>query len=477
MLFNSFDFLVFLPTVFGLYWYVVGRNLRLQNLLVLIASYVFYGWWDWRFLGLLVFSTAFDYLVGQGLVYTNRETLRKLLFLASLAVNFSLLGFFKYWNFFVDSWIAAWSQIGVAMHPLTAQIILPVGISFYTFQTLSYTIDVYRRRFAPVRDPIAFAAFVAFFPQLVAGPIERATHLLPQFMRQREFKYSEAAEGVRQIIWGFFKKIVIADQLAVHVDGIFADVGNQSGATLVLGAVFFAFQIYCDFSGYSDIAVGIARLFGFSLVTNFRYPYFARDIAEFWRRWHMSLTTWFRDYLYIPLGGSRGSVAMTLRNVSLVFLLSGLWHGANWTFIIWGALHALYFIPLVVRGKNRRYLDDAAARSSWPSGTEFAAILTTFSVTCVAWVFFRASTVSDALAYLLRMVAPGNFLATSISVYLPSIALLAAFVIFEWIHRTMPFPLSRPGWPKPVRYLAYFALIYWMILVSKDGAEFIYFQF
>jgi alginate O-acetyltransferase complex protein AlgI len=477
VLFNSFAFLVFLPTVFGLYWYAVGQNLRLQNLLVLIASYVFYGWWDWRFLGLLAFSTVFDYLVGQGLVYANREAIRKLLFLASLAVNLSLLGFFKYWNFFVDSWIAAWSQIGVTMHPLTAQIILPVGISFYTFQTLSYTIDVYRRRFVPVRDPIAFAAFVAFFPQLVAGPIERAAHLLPQFMRHREFNYSEAAEGVRQMIWGFFKKIVIADQLAVHVDGIFADVGNQSGATLALGAVFFAFQIYCDFSGYSDIAIGIARLFGFSLVANFRYPYFARDIAEFWRRWHMSLTTWFRDYLYIPLGGSRGSVAMTLRNVSLVFLLSGLWHGANWTFIIWGALHALYFMPLVVRGKNRRYLDDAAVGSSWPSAVEFVAMLATFSVTCVAWVFFRAPTVSDALAYLQRMVAPGSFFAAPVSVYLPSIAMLTAFVIFEWIHRTLSFPLARPGWPAPVRYLAYFGLIYWMMLVSKDGAEFIYFQF
>jgi alginate O-acetyltransferase complex protein AlgI len=330
---------------------------------------------------------VFDYLVGQGLVYANREAIRKLLFLASLAVNLSLLGFFKYWNFFVDSWITAWSQIGVTMHPLTAQIILPVGISFYTFQTLSYTIDVYRRRFVPVRNPIAFAAFVAFSPQLVAGPIERAAHLLPQFMRQRGFNYNEAAEGVRQMIWGFFKKIVIADQLAVHVDGIFADVDNQSGLTLALGAVFFAFQIYCDFSGYSDIAIGIARLFGFSLVANFRYPYFARDIAEFWRRWHMSLTTWFRDYLYIPLGGSRGSVAMMLRNVSLVFLLSGLWHGANWTFIIWGALHALYFMPLVVRGKNRRYLDDAAVGSSWPSRVECAAMLTTFFATCVAWVF------------------------------------------------------------------------------------------
>lgn len=477
MLFNSFEFLVFLPIVFGLYWLVVAKSLRLQNILVLIASYIFYSWWDWRFLALLVFSTVVDYAVGQGLVYAYRPVLRKLLLYVSLACNLGLLGFFKYWNFFVDSWVIAWSQLGVTMHPLTAQIVLPVGISFYTFQTMSYTIDVYRRRSVPVRDPLAFAAFVAFFPQLVAGPIERAAHLLPQFMRARQFSYSEAAEGVRQIIWGFFKKVVIADQLAVHVDSIFADVGGQSGATLLIGTVFFAFQIYCDFSGYSDIAIGLARLFGFDLVANFRYPYFARDIAEFWRRWHMSLTTWFRDYVYIPLGGSQVSAVMTLRNVLLVFLLSGLWHGANWTFVLWGTLHALYFMPLILRGKNRRYLDDAAAGGVWPSVREFTSIVSTFFATCIAWVFFRSPTVSDALNYLLHMLMPGNFFAASVLAYLPSLAMLGLFVICEWTYRMLPFPLSRPNWPTFPRCLTYFALIYWIILASRGGSEFIYFQF
>lgn len=477
MLFNSFEFLVFLPIVFGLYWLAVAKSLRLQNILVLIASYVFYSWWDWRFLALLVFSTVLDYWVGQGLVYANRNVLRKLLLGVSLACNLGLLGFFKYWNFFVDSWIVAWSQLGVTMHPLTTQIVLPVGISFYTFQTMSYTIDVYRRRFAPVRDPLAFAAFVAFFPQLVAGPIERAAHFLPQFMRSRRFSYPEAIEGVRQIIWGFFKKVVIADQLALHVDSIFADSGSQSGATLLIGAVFFAFQIYCDFSGYSDIAIGLARLFGFNLVANFRYPYFARDIAEFWRRWHISLTTWFRDYVYIPLGGSRVSAAMTLRNVLVVFLLSGFWHGANWTFVLWGTLHALYFMPLILRGMNRRYLDDAAAGRIWPSVHEVASIASTFFATCIAWVFFRAPTVSDALNYLHHMLIPGNFFAASISVYLPSLAMVASFVICEWLGRTLPFPLSRPNWPPLLRYLTYFGLIYWIIVASRGGSEFIYFQF
>lgn len=477
MLFNSFEFLVFLPIVFGLYWLALAKSLRLQNMLVLIASYVFYSWWDWRFLALLVFSTVLDYGVGQGLVYAYRPVLRKLLLFVSLVCNLGLLGFFKYWNFFIDSWVIAWSQLGVTMHPLTTQIVLPVGISFYTFQTMSYTIDIYRRRFVPVRDPVAFAAFVAFFPQLVAGPIERAAHLLPQFLRSRQFVYSEAVEGVRQIIWGFFKKIVIADQLAVHVDTIFADIGSQSGATLLVGAVFFAFQIYCDFSGYTDIAIGSARLFGFNLVVNFRYPYFSRDIAEFWRRWHMSLTTWFRDYVYIPLGGSQVSTAMTLRNVLLVFLLSGLWHGANWTFVLWGALHALYFMPLILRGRNRRHLDDVAAGNVWPSAREFASIISTFLATCIAWVFFRAPTVSDALNYLSHMLTPGNFFAASVSVYLPSLAMLVAFVIFEWIYRTLPFPLSRPKWPMLMRYLTYFGLIYWTIVISSGRSEFIYFQF
>ena len=477
MLFNSIEFLLFLPAVFGLYWFVAVRSVRGQNLLVLLASYVFYGWWDWRFLGLILLSTVVDYLVGLGFGRTQDLWRRRLLLGASLVVNLGLLGFFKYWNFFIDSWIAAWASAGISMHPATVQIVLPVGISFYTFQTLSYAIDTYRGRIPPTRDPIAFAAFVAFFPQLVAGPIERATRLLPQFFRPRVFVYADAVEGVRQILWGMFKKVVVADQLAVHVDLIFADPAGQSGPVLLLGAVFFAFQIYCDFSGYSDIAIGTARLFGFNLMTNFRYPYFARDIGEFWRRWHISLSTWFRDYLYIPLGGSRGSAGQTLRNVLIVCLLSGLWHGANWTFVVWGLLHALYFLPSVLRGRHRRYMDDAATNRLLPSAPEFLAMLSTFLATSVAWIFFRAESLPQALAYLARMLDVTGYQIGGLAALMPALLMVLALVGIEWASRTRLFPLSRPQWPAPARWLAYFGLTYWTIIVSRRSTEFIYFQF
>ncbi|MBU1908629.1 MAG: MBOAT family protein, partial [Verrucomicrobia bacterium] len=347
MLFNSIDFAVFLPLVFLLYWFVFQRNLRLQNLFLVVVSYVFYGWWDWRFLFLIAFSTLVDYVVGRGLAGEERVGRRRLLVGISLAANLGLLGFFKYYNFFLDNFVAAFTFFG---HPLQARslnIILPVGISFYTFQTLSYTLDVYARRMKANRDPVAFWAYVSFFPQLVAGPIERATRLLPQFLVPRRFNESAAVDGLRQILWGFFKKLVIADTCAVHVNRIFQDCGAYSGSTLFLGVFLFAFQIYSDFSGYSDIAIGTARLFGFDLMRNFAFPYFSRDHAEFWRRWHISLSTWFRDYLYVPLGGSRGSLAQRVRNTFIIFLVSGFWHGANWTFLVWGALNALYFLPLM----------------------------------------------------------------------------------------------------------------------------------
>ena len=321
MLFNSIDFAVFLPTVFLLYWLLANKNLRLQNALIVLASYVFYGWWDWRFLFLVVFSTLVDYLIGLALLKENNQQKRKLLLWISITVNLGFLGFFKYYNFFLDNFVSVFSFFGTEIKANSLNIILPVGISFYTFQTLSYTIDVYKKKLEPTKDFIAFSAFVSFFPQLVAGPIERATNLLPQFYNKRTFDYLKAVNGMRQILWGLFKKIVIADNCAEYANLIFNNSTDYSGSTLVLGAIFFTFQIYGDFSGYSDIAIGTSRLFGFNLMRNFAFPYFSRDIAEFCRRWHISLSTWFRDYLYIPLGGSRGGTWSKIRNIFIIFTM------------------------------------------------------------------------------------------------------------------------------------------------------------
>ena len=462
--------------VFGLYWFVFASRLKARNLFLLAASYLFYGWWDWRFLGLIVASTFVDYMAGLAMGRSTGATARRAWLGLSLVANLSLLGFFKYWNFFVDSWLAAWGSLGIELHAATVQIILPVGISFYTFQTLSYTIDVYRRRIEPTTDLPAFAAFVAFFPQLVAGPIERAASLLGQFRETHRFSYSDAAEGSRQILWGLFKKVVIADQLAPHVDFIFANYESQPSLMLLIGAVLFAFQIYCDFSGYSDIAIGTARLFGFRLMTNFRYPYFARDIGEFWRRWHISLSTWFRDYVYIPLGGSRGGRARTLRNVLIVFMVSGLWHGANWTFVAWGALHAALFLPSILMDRHRLYLDDAAPGRLLPSLRELTAIKLTFLQVCLAWIFFRAESWQHATGYLGGMVA-APFVAGSDPGMAFPLLLVAALVLTEWVCRHKPFPLSCPAWPAPLRLGVYFVLLYWTLLASKSATEFIYFQF
>ena len=383
MLFNSFTFFVFLPIVFALYWFVLRTKLKAQNALILVASYVFYSWWDWRFLSLILFSTLLDFYLGKALGKSNSKKRSKSLLWTSLLVNLGFLGIFKYFNFFIDSWVEAWGGLGVDLELSTLSIILPVGISFYTFQTLSYTIDVYRKELQPTHSLLNFAAYVAFFPQLVAGPIERATRLLPQFRQARTFSYQVAKSGVYLIIWGLFKKVVIADNCAFFVNQIFDNPDNFSSAELGLGAVLFAFQIYGDFSGYSDIAIGTARLFGFQLMTNFAFPYFSRDIAEFWRRWHISLSTWFRDYLYIPLGGSRVRRSLQVRNVLIIFLVSGFWHGANWTFIIWGALHALFFLPLLFFKLNRKYLENDALQFQ-----QILKIGFTFTIVCLAWIFF-----------------------------------------------------------------------------------------
>jgi len=482
MLFNSIDFAIFIPIVFILYWFVTQKNLKFQNALIVLASYVFYGWWDWRFLSLIIFSTLVDYTIGQRLRNEEQQSKRKVLLWTSIIVNLGFLGFFKYYNFFLENFIDAFSLFGMQINTNSLNIILPVGISFYTFQTLSYTIDVYRKKLEPTQDFIAFSAFVCFFPQLVAGPIERATNLLPQFYRKRTFEYNKAVDGMRQILWGLFKKVVIADNCAEFANQIFNNSADMNGSTLVLGAIFFTFQIYGDFSGYSDIAIGTSRLFGFDLKQNFATPYFSRDIAEFWRRWHISLSTWFRDYLYIPLGGSRGGTWMKVRNTFAIFLVSGFWHGANWTFIIWGALNAVYFLPLLLSNNNRKNLGVVAEGKLLPSFREFFAMLTTFMLTVFAWIFFRAENVSHAFSYI-----EGIFSDTILN--LPKISgvrnalgiifFIILFVIVEWFGRKDEFAIESIllKIKKPFRWFLYILIVCLIIIHSGSKQEFIYFQF
>lgn len=477
MLFNSLDFAVFLPIVFVLYWFVFHKNLKLQNFLIVAASYLFYGWWDWRFLTLILFSTLVDFSIGYLLKNENKILRRKLYLWVSILINLGFLGFFKYFNFFVESFTEVFSFFGKEIQPNTLNIILPVGISFYTFQTLSYTIDVYRKKLEPTRNFIAFAAFVSFFPQLVAGPIERATNLLPQFYKKRTFDYSAAVLGLRQILWGLFKKVVIADNCATYANIIFNDHTDYAPGTLVLGALFFTFQIYGDFSGYSDIAIGTSRLFGFNLMQNFAFPYFSRDIAEFWRRWHISLSTWFRDYLYIPLGGSKGGMKMKVRNTFIIFLVSGFWHGANWTFIIWGLLNALYFLPLLLQNKNRVNTNIVAEGNWLPNIKELIQILITFSLTVFAWIFFRANSVSHAFDYIIHMFkGSANALSLTIPQELPYLILF--FMIVEWLGRSSQYAIENLQFvPKYVRWSFYFGLILLLFLFAGQEQEFIYFQF
>ncbi len=409
MHFNSIDFAIFLPIVFILYWFVTNNNLKYQNFLIVVASYVFYGWWDWKFLSLIFFSTVVDYFVGQGLRKEKLQIKRKLLLIVSIVVNIGFLGIFKYYNFFLENLISAFTFFGAEISISSLNIVLPVGISFYTFQTLSYSIDVYNKKLTPTSDFVAFSAFVSFFPQLVAGPIERATHLLPQFYKKRTFEIEKAVDGLRQILWGLFKKVVIADNCAEYANLIFNNTDDYSGISLVLGAIFFSFQIYGDFSGYSDIAIGSARLIGFDLKQNFNFPYFSRDISEFWRRWHISLSTWFRDYLYIPIGGSRGGIWVKIRNTFIIFIVSGFWHGANWTFIVWGALNALYFLPLLLSKQNRRNMDTVAQGKIFPSMKEFFLMGLTFCLTALSWIFFRANDIDHAVSYINSIFSPSLF--------------------------------------------------------------------
>lgn len=478
MLFNSIDFAIFLPIVFLLYWVIGRKNIRAQNILIVAASYVFYGWWDWRFLFLILLSTVVDFGIGLALENQDKNQNRKILLWTSLIINLGLLGFFKYFNFFIDNFTNAFSFLGHPIGGYSLNIILPVGISFYTFQTLSYTVDVYNKKIEPTSDFISFSAFVSFFPQLVAGPIERATNLLPQFFKERNFNFERAKDGLRQILWGLFKKIVIADNCAKYVNIIFENHEVHSGSTLVLGAVFFAFQIYCDFSGYSDIAIGTARLFGFNLMQNFAFPYFSRDMAEFWRRWHISLSTWFRDYVYIPLGGSKVSKAKVVRNIFIIFLVSGFWHGANWNFIVWGGLNALYFLPLLLLKQNRKNLNDVAENSNLPSLRVLFQIAVTFSLTVFAWIFFRAENIGHAFGYIKGIFSWSLFSVPKITPWYLLI-LLFLFIIIEWIGRTKQYAIENFLVTKSVyvRWGFYYLLVIGMYVYGIKDQEFIYFQF
>ncbi len=481
MLFNTIDFAIFLPIVFLLYW-LLQKKLNLQNLLIVVSSYIFYGWWDWKFLSLIFFSTCVDYLVGLKIEASENEKIRTRYLWTSMIINLGLLGFFKYFNFFIDNFIVAFQFLGFQFKSEHLNIVLPVGISFYTFQTMSYTIDIYKRNLKPTKDFIAFSAYVSFFPQLVAGPIERATNLLPQFYVEKNFNYDDAVDGMRQILWGLFKKVVIADQSAVFVNEIFKNYTDYNGSSLFFGAFFFALQIYGDFSGYSDIAIGVSKLFGIHLMQNFAFPYFSRDIAEFWRRWHISLSTWFKDYLYIPLGGSKGGKWLKVRNTFIIFLVSGFWHGANWTFIAWGFINACYFLPLLLLNQNRTHLDIVAKGRLLPNLKEFFAIGITFFLTIIAWIFFRAENISHAFLYLSHMFQVSLLNKPDFLEIFPKAFIfpLLIFFLVEWLGREGKFALNYFLLKNHrfIRWSFYIILILFIGLFTRpDETQFIYFQF
>lgn len=482
MLFNSLNFAIFLPIVFILYWFIMNRSYKLQNILLLVSSYFFYACWDWRFLFLLIFSTVLDYYTGLRMSDAQNQKSKNFWFWLSITVNLGFLGVFKYYNFFVTSFAEAISNFGFQINPWTLKVILPVGISFYTFHGLSYVIDIYKDRIKAEKDFVDYSVFVSFFPLLVAGPIERATHLLPQIQKKRTFNYDNAVDGLKQILWGLFKKVVIADNCAKFANIIFDNYTNYSGSTLVLGAVFFAFQIYGDFSGYSDIALGTARLFGIDLLRNFAFPYFSRDIAEFWRRWHISLSTWFRDYLYIPLGGSKGGTWMKVRNTFIIFLVSGFWHGANWTFIVWGFLNALYIMPSIIFNTHRNNLNIVAQGKNWPTFREFLSIIITFSFTVFAWIFFRSNTIDQAFHYILGIFTTSLFsipVFKSMMLSIPTLILLILFVLIEWNGREEQYAIAKMfnSRSRGFRWAFYYLILIALFVFAGSDQQFIYFQF
>ncbi|MGH2665083.1 MBOAT family O-acyltransferase [Flavobacterium sp.] len=479
MLFNSLEFAFFLPLVFFAYWVMNDRYWKCQNGLLLLVSYYFYACWDWRFLFLLIFSTVLDYFTGLKMHSAQNKKTKKFWFWLSIIINVGFLGIFKYYNFFASSFADLISVFGFEANLFTLQVVLPVGISFYTFHGLSYVIDIYNEKMEPEKNIIDYSLFVSYFPLLVAGPIERATHLLPQIKKRRFFNYKMAVDGLRQILWGLFKKVVIADNCAEYANLMFGSTNDYNGSSLFLGAILFAFQIYGDFSGYSDIALGTSKLFGIELLKNFNFPYFSRNIAEFWRRWHISLSTWFRDYLYIPLGGSKGSLYSKIRNVMIIFIVSGFWHGANWTFIIWGLINAIFIIPSIVLKTNRNHLDIVAKNKVLPGFFELIQMGFTFLITTFAWIFFRADNVKHAFSYI------GGICTSSLfekPVKFPSLWLclfLLFFIIIEWNGRQSDFAIQRVGfnWNRKFRMSFYMLLVLIIFLFSEKEQQFIYFQF
>lgn len=484
MLFNSLNFALFLPLVFVLYWFFTNRNLKIQNALLLVSSYFFYACWDWRFMFLLLFSTLLDYFTGLKMEDSKNQKHRNIWFWLSIFINLGFLGVFKYYNFFAESFSESVSHFGWQVSPLMLDIILPVGISFYTFHGLSYVIDTYKNKMKAERNFVDYAVFVSFFPLLVAGPIERATHLLPQIKKQRTFDYAKSVDGLRQILWGLFKKIVIADNCAEYANYIFNNSAEMNGSTLVLGALFFTFQIYGDFSGYSDIALGTARLFGIDLLRNFAFPYFSRDIAEFWRRWHISLSSWFKDYLYIPLGGSNGGNWIRIRNTFIIFIVSGFWHGANWTFIVWGLLHALFILPSIIMKTNRNNLEIVAQGKMFPTIKEFLQILITFSLAVFAWIFFRAENIRHAINYINGIFSPSLLSLPKfegIDNAKTTWVLILIFLFIEWQGRENQYALEglKRVSLKFVRWFSYVLILLIIYFYGNFGetVEFIYFQF
>ncbi len=481
MLFNSLEFAIFFPVVFVLYW-VVGKNLLARNLLILNASYIFYGWWDWRFLFLIIISSFVDFVVGQKLYKADKIKQRKGLLAISLLVNLGFLVYFKYTNFFIETFVDSFRLFGKELEISTLNIILSVGISFYTFQTLSYTIDIYRKQMKPTNDWLAFFSFVAFFPQLVAGPIERAAHLLPQFHKTYKFNYKLVKSGLLLIAFGLFKKMVIADRAAILVNQVYNNPTDYSGYETILATFLFAFQIYCDFSGYSDIAIGAARTMGFDLMKNFDSPYFSKSITEFWRRWHISLSTWFRDYVYIPLGGSRKGRYKTYMNLFIVFVVSGLWHGAAMTFIIWGAIHGVVIVIEKAATKWRKTIFTSKNHIL----NYVIALPFTFFIVCFAWVFFRANSYSEAILIVSNSFDVSNTNSIfQLGLAKPELNLLFIMIflllVFEVIHRHFRVLKILEKQYLPVRWSFYLTILFCILIFGIYGEntvqEFIYFQF
>jgi alginate O-acetyltransferase complex protein AlgI len=473
MSFTTPAFLVFLAIVYWLYWRL---SFRRQNLLIFGASLFFYGWWDWRFLSLLFFTSTVDYWVALRLMERNDELGRKQLLLISLLSNLGVLGFFKYYNFFVDSFHISMKTLGLGLDVPLLQIVLPLGISFYTFQALSYTIDVYRRELPAVKDYVQYMCFITFFPHMVAGPIQQATHFLVQFEKPRSFDWAESVDGARQMLWGFFKKMVVADTLAPLVEAAYGNPTSASGSDLLWSTYFFAFQIYCDFSGYTDIAIGCAKLFNFRLSRNFAYPYFATSIPEFWRRWHIALSNWFRRYLYFPLGGNRVSKSRWYLNVLIVFLVSGLWHGANWTFLVWGLLHGLFFLAYLVFSRSRE--SHELTFEPMPLAKRVLHIFITFHLVCFAWIFFRSNSIQEAFLTIEKIGVAIGTLNIGRPISTRPFQWIALLLVVEWLARNRAHALAlMPSLP-PIRWAAYYALVIIIIFATPlSYVPFIYFQF